>query len=70
MRGNRTAFIGTGFMARAMIGGIVDSGVRSPSDIFTVNPVDRNSAVEVSSLSIRARASSPRGATPTSSSGR
>ena len=50
MRGNKTAFIGTGFMARAMIGGIVDSGVRSPSDIFTVNPVDRNSAVEVSSL--------------------
>ncbi|MBR4661249.1 MAG: pyrroline-5-carboxylate reductase [Clostridia bacterium] len=50
MRGNKTAFIGTGFMARAMIGGIVDSGVRSPSDIFTVNPVDRNIAVEVSSL--------------------
>ena len=50
MRGHKTAFIGTGFMARAMIGGIVDSGVRSPSDIFTVNPVDRNSAVEVSSL--------------------
>ncbi|MBR3639006.1 MAG: pyrroline-5-carboxylate reductase [Clostridia bacterium] len=50
MRGNRTAFIGTGFMARAMIGGIVGAGVRSPSDIFTVNPVDRNSAVEVSSL--------------------
>ena len=25
MRGNKTAFIGTGFMARAMIGGIVDS---------------------------------------------
>jgi len=50
MRGNKTAFIGTGFMARAMIGGIVDSGVRSPGDIFTVNPVDRESAVEVSSL--------------------
>ena len=49
-RGHKTAFIGTGFMARAMIGGIVDSGVRLPGDIFTVNPVDRQSAAEVSHL--------------------
>ncbi|MBR6915271.1 MAG: pyrroline-5-carboxylate reductase [Clostridia bacterium] len=49
-RGNVTAFIGTGFMARAMIGGIVGAGVRSPGEIFTVNPVDPESAAEVSSI--------------------
>ena len=47
MRGNRTAFIGTGFMARAMIGGIVGSGLRRPDEIVTVNPVDPEGAAAV-----------------------
>lgn len=47
MRGRRTAFIGTGFMARAMIGGIVGAGVRRPDEIVTVNPVDPEGAAAV-----------------------
>ena len=47
MRGRRTAFIGTGFMARAMIGGIVGAGVRQPDEIVTVNPVDPEGAAAV-----------------------
>ncbi len=47
-KGSRIAFIGTGTMARAMIGGIVGAGVRKSCDILTVNPVDRAGAAEVS----------------------
>ena len=47
MRGRKLAFIGTGFMARAMIGGIVGAGVRRPDEIVTVNPVDPEGAAAV-----------------------
>lgn len=44
------AFIGSGFMARAMIGGIVGSGVRPRGAVMTVNPVEPDSAAEAASL--------------------
>ncbi|MBQ7474432.1 MAG: pyrroline-5-carboxylate reductase [Clostridia bacterium] len=49
-RGQKIAFIGTGFMARAMIGGIVGSGLRSPDAVLAVNPVEPESAAEVNRL--------------------
>ena len=40
----KIAFIGTGFMAGAMIGGLVRAGKVAAENIFAVNPVDRDSA--------------------------
>ena len=47
-------------MARAMIGGIVGSGLRRPDEIVTVNPVDPEGAAAVTAEYGASRRISPR----------